>query len=270
MKKLLLIALIALFGCALFATSFTAFAEETTEPPAQTEEVTPPAEEQPPIVETPPTDELPEETEKPILTDEQLQKIVDSLKDITVNNTGLTNEDLSAITAYISELFGGEISETVIIIVICVLAIAIAVVAVLVRKHVKQKATEKQLITLQTQYNNLTELLESFKGDKVESNVINALQNYLDGVKNADGEYLAKIEGELQTLLSEQKAQMDAMLCAWGNKVAGVTNILSHAPTQATVTALTAYVKKLEDNIKTTHSDTATDLLTNLKKEAGL
>lgn len=259
MKKLLIL-LIALVMAFAFTSSVVAFAEEL---PGETPDVT---------IEDP-VEEIPEEptTESaPILSDEDLDKLAQILLEKAKEYTGLTENDVNALTQKIYDLFGGKISESIIIIIIILLAIGITVAGVFIRKHIKLNASKKELAALKKEYNNLAEFLDSFKGEKVSGEVVEAVKHLVDGIKSADTEYLAKIEGELKTVLEQVKAMARAMLLAWGNKCEGVNDALSKAPEMSVVEATALYIKALEDEIKKAHNADAEAVLVELKKKSGV
>lgn len=270
-KNFVLAILIALLTSVLCA-NITVSAEEITE---QSDSIIQdntniPSEnpKQPPLDQEPTTPDIP--TETPIITEEQIQQIVDKLQGVVTENTGITNEDISSISGKIYEWLDGKVSESIIVLVLLVLAIAVVITVTLVRAKMKNKSLQEQNATVSTQYNNLMEIMESFKGDKVAKTVVDSTQEYLGTVKLTEEKQLSDIVALLHTIHASQTAQTAAMKATWGNKVQGVNNILSEAPTQSAVNSMALYIKKLEDNIRTAHKQDADIIINEIKKESGV
>lgn len=254
MKKFRLLFLTAIL--VLFVTTFsvTAFAEETQK------------------IETPESNieqELPSEETLPSLTDEDFDKLVEIMQGIIDNNTNIKQEDIDSISAKLEE-YGITVSSKMIIIIIGASVVVFLVLMFAIKQNAKIKNLKALNNTQAIAYNNQQALIEATDRENLSKGVSADVCAELAKQNQDLREELAKMHGENEVIIEQNKTMIDAMRTAWGGKVSGINNILTKAPTQASVDALELQIKYYKEYIKSQNADVAESIIVDIEKKAGV
>ena len=254
MKKFRLLFLTAIL--VLFVTTFsvTAFAEETQE------------------TETPETNieqEIPSEETLPALTDEDFNKLVEIMQGIIEKNTSIKQEDIEGISAKLEE-YGITISSKMIVIVIGASVVVFLVLMFAIKQRVTISNLKKLNNVQAVAYNNQQALIEATDRENLSKGVSADVCAELAKQNQDLREELAKMHGENEVIIEQNKTMIDAMRTAWGGKVSGINNILTKAPTQASVDALELQIKYYKEYIKSQNADVAESIIVDIEKKAGV
>lgn len=250
MKKIKILMLTVIFALCICAFNATiVFAEEIQEAPIEQETTV--------------------EDETPILSEEDMDKLVEIFQGIIENNTNLKQEDIDGISQKLEE-YGIKVSNKMVILIIGASVVVFLVAMFSIKQNAKIKNLKALNNTQAIAYNNQQALIEATDRENLSKGVSADVCAEINKQNQDLREELAKTHAENEVIIEQNKTMIEAMRTAWGGKVSGINNILTKAPTQASVDALELQIKYYKEYIKAQNSEIADSIIVDIEKKAGV